>query len=330
MSETVQDAVATPTVEEALDAALQIAPACRTLRQVAGEVNESLGLDWTAAKWRGIWKHEASAKWRVEKRLGEAHNRHVHGQKLHLRGNLRGADINDIHVPYQDADAIRLAAKIIRWWQPNVLVYNGDLNDFPGLSKWDPNPARKYRMQDEVDELQADVLIPLNVAAGKCRKIALPGNHDLRLLKMLWANPELFSVRALQLPELWQTDQLGMEYAGYAVVVNDRLENSHGTRVSAMSGYAAKAELVKRGYSISTITGHVHRAGRHEFQPPYGPLIVGQESPCLCNLEPEYMVDPNWVQGLTLWETRAADVWIEAVTFGRDYTAQVGDKRFGL
>ena len=42
------------------------------------------------------------------------------------------------------------------------------------------------------------------------------------------------------------------------------------------------------------------------------------------------MVDPNWVQGLTLWETRAADVWIEAVTFGRDYTAQVGDKRFGL
>ena len=59
MAETVQDAVATPTVEEALDAALQIAPACRTLRQVAGEVNESLGLDWTAAKWRGIWKHEA-------------------------------------------------------------------------------------------------------------------------------------------------------------------------------------------------------------------------------------------------------------------------------
>jgi len=330
MTEAVQDAATEPAVEEALDAALRIAPACRTLKQVGREVNDTLGLDWSDAKWRGVWKREASAKWRIEKRLGEARAQHIHGQKLFVAGDMRGATVNDIHVPYHDPEAIILAGKIIKWWQPNLLVWNGDLNDFPGLSKWDPNPTRRYRMQDEVDELQADVLIPLNAAAGKCRKVALPGNHDLRLLKLLWAQPELFSVRALQLPELWQVDRLGMEYAGYAVVVNEQLEVSHGTRVSAMSGYSAKAELIKRGYSISTNTGHVHRAGRHEFRPPYGPLIVGQESPCLCRLDPEYLVDPNWVQGLTLWETRGADLWIEAIVFSRDYRAQVGAKEFGL
>ena len=60
---------------------------------------------------------------------------------------------------------------------------------------------------------------------------------------MLWANPELFSVRALQLPELWQTDQLGMEYAAMPSWSTTGWRTATA-RVSAMSGYAAKAELV--------------------------------------------------------------------------------------
>jgi hypothetical protein len=245
---------------------------------------------------------------------------------------MKGAVVNDTHAPFHDPFAIKLASKVIKWWKPDVLVHNGDQSDFAGLSKFDQNPNRKFRMQDDVDQWQVEVAIPLNVAAGPgCRKIVLPGNHDLRVLKFMWQYPELFSVRSLHLPALFEVQKLGMEYVGYAVVIDNLIEISHGTKVSAYSGYSAKAELLKRGYSICTITGHVHRAGRHEYTPPYGnEIIVGQESPCLCSLTPDDMVDPNWVQGLTLFEVKDRKVWIHAVVFNEDYTCHISGKWFGL
>lgn len=318
-------------VEEAIALATSVASTYRTLVQVAQAVNQQLGLEWSDAKWRGLWKSNPAARFIVQKRLGEAQNRHTHGQKLLIPGNVRGAAVNDTHAPYHDLNAIALAAKVIKWWKPDVLIHNGDQCDFSGLSKFEQNPARKFRAQDDVDQWQTEVAIPLNMAAGsQCEKIVLPGNHDLRALKLLWQFPELFSVRALHLPALWEVDKLGMTYVGYAVVIDGVLEVSHGTKVSVHAGYAAKAELLKRGYSISTITGHVHRAGRHEFARPYGGVVIGQESPCLCNLEPEYMVDPNWVQGLTLFEVKDKQVWIQAVEFTPDYRCHVGNKWFGI
>ena len=42
------------------------------------------------------------------------------------------------------------------------------------------------------------------------------------------------------------------------------------------------------------------------------------------------MIDPNWTLGLTLFETRGVDVWIEAIEFAPDYTCIVDGKRVGL
>lgn len=318
-------------VDEAIALATTVASTHRTLVQVAAEVNHQLGLGWSDAKWRGIWKANPAAKFTVQKRLGESLNRHNHGQKLHIRGNVRGAIVNDTHAPYHDPNAIALATKVIKWWKPDLLVHNGDQCDFQGLSKFDQNPARKFRAQDDVDQWQTEIAIPLNMAAGtRSRKIVLPGNHDLRFLKLLWQNPELFSVRSLHLPALWEVDKLGMEYVGYGVVVDNLLEISHGTKVSVHAGYAAKAELLKRGYSISTATGHNHREGRHEYTRPYGGLVIGQEIPCLCNREPDYQVDPNWVQGLGLFDIKDGNLWLQSVTFTNDYLCNVGGKWFGL
>lgn len=148
------------------------------------------------------------------------------------------------------------------------------------------------------------------------------------MLKFLWQHPDLFNVRALQLPALWELDKLGMEYAGY-VVLSNLLEVSHGTKTSPHAGYAAKAELLKRGYSISTATGHVHRAGRHEQMTPYNGLLIGQEVPCLC-LDPDYMVDPNWAKGFALLEIKRQNLWLQAVTITSDYRCCVNGKWFEL
>ena len=91
----------------------------------------------------------------------------------------------------------------------------------------------------------------------------------------------------------------------------------------------AKAEQEKRRFAISTITGHVHRAGR--FQTKVGDRhTVGVEAPCLCSLDPEYMVDPDWVQGITLFTIRGGMARVQTVQFELDYTCEVGKEFFEL
>jgi hypothetical protein len=318
-------------MNDPIDAVLEAAPHYPTLTQASRSVNESLGLEWSDAKWRGIWKSNPGKRFLAQKKLGTAHKIHVHGQKLALQGDMRGVTVADTHAPYHDPRAIELACKVIEWWKPAVIVHNGDNVDFSGISKFDSNPARRFTTQDEVDIWQCEVAIPLNEAAGaKSRKLLLPGNHDLRFLKLMWQQPELFSLRSLSLPVLFQAEELGMEYVGYGVTVNDALFITHGTKVSQQSGYSGRAELAALGYSYSTNTGHVHRAGRHEFRTPTGRVRVGQECPCLCGLSPEYIVAPNWVQGLTLWQTDGDNLWIYAVTFTPDYTCLIAGKKFSV
>ena len=146
-----------------------------------------------------------------------------------------------------------------------------------------------------------NVVAPINHAVGKkCRKIFLPGNHKARLQKFLWTHPELFSLRDLELRNVLKLSNYGIEYAAYSVQFGDVLEVSHGTRVNKWAGMSAKAEQELRRYSMSTITGHVHRSGT--FKTKVGnEWRTGQESPCLCTLKPEYMRNPDWQQGITLF-----------------------------
>lgn len=319
-----------PLSEEAIAAIARLAPQYRTLAQLGRAVNETLGLEWSDAKWRGLWKDKPTARFTAEKLLGTGQVRRF-GETLRIPGNTRAVVVNDVHAPYQDDNAIALAAKVVRWWRPDLLVHNGDNNDFPGLSsKFSPNPARKFRAQDEVEIWQRHVALPLLEASGShCRTVVLPGNHDARLLRLLREQPDLFSIKSLQLPALWELDKLGMDYAEYAVVLDGLLEISHGTKVAAEAGYAVKNELAKRHWAISVMIGHTHRSGGTSAKVG-NRWVYGREVPCLCDLHPEYMVDPNWSLGLALCEVRGGRVNIMPVDFYEDYTCCVAGKWFGV
>jgi hypothetical protein len=144
-------------VDQALNAALLASPSCQTLIQAARNANEALGLDWSDAKWRGIWKSNPGDAFLTRKKLGESLFRHVHGQKLHLPGDMKGATVGDSHSPYHDAKAISLGARVLRWWKPDVLVHNGDNIDCAAISRFDTNPNRAFSIPDEVDAWQAEV-----------------------------------------------------------------------------------------------------------------------------------------------------------------------------
>jgi hypothetical protein len=315
-------------IMDELEAAIRIAPLCRTQAEVGRRVNEALGQEHSEATWRGLFKNNPVIRERVRKALGTAVHR---GPSVAtVEGSVRGAVTNDVHVPFHDKDALRLAAKVLEAWKPDVHIMAGDMMDFYVASDYDKNPARAIRLQDEVDTWHCEVVAPLTDAVGKrCRQIYLPGNHENRLLRHLWRHPALFGVRALELPHLLELSHYGIEYAESAVNFPGVLEVSHGTKVSREPGASARAELHDRYYSISTITGHVHRAGKVTVDTPQG-VLIGQESPCLCIRDMEYVLRPKWTQGLTLFAIDKGRLWIEAVVFSSDYMCMVNGKVLGL
>ncbi len=266
---------------------VEVAPSYSKVTHVTRQVNEILNLDYSDGCWRGILKKNPTLLEKIKKALGTGKSETA--DTIHIAGNIVGAVVNDVHVPYHDKTAIALACKVLAWWKPDTLIYNGDLLDFYDLSRYDKNPGRQYRLQDEIDLFHTDVVAPINHAVGKkCRKVFLPGNHEARLQKFLMAHPELFSLRDLELRNVLKLTNYDIEYAAYSVQFGDVLEVSHGTRVNKWAGMSAKAEQELRRYSMSTITGHVHRSGT--FKTKVGDTWkTGQESPCLCTLTPEYM-----------------------------------------
>jgi Calcineurin-like phosphoesterase len=313
---------------EALAKGIELAPLFSSLAQVARAVNDALNLDWSAGAWRGLWVRNPEVAERVRKKLGTASAEQP--RTITIQGDVRGVVFSDIHAPFHDRNAIALAAKVTRWWKPDVAIWNGDNADFYGASRYDKNPARSFRIQDEVDIWHIECMAPLVAAVpAKAEKILLPGNHEYRLEIKLWQNPDLFGIRSLALPELFDLKRFGIRYASQRVRFGNELEVTHGDRVSKWAGMSAKAEQEKRRFAIKTITGHVHRAGKFVTRVGDG-YTVGQENPCLCSLSPEYMTDPDWVQGITLFTIRNGVARIQVVQFEPDYTCEIGKEFFSL
>jgi hypothetical protein len=308
-----------------------VAPKSRTLAQVGRAVNDLLGLDYSGAKWRGIWKDDPFMRGAAARLLGTDTPRPP--KLLTIEGDGRGAVLSDIHVPYQDRNALRLVVKVLSWWEPDWLIFNGDDLDFAALSSYVQNPDRYYRTQDEADIWHHEVAYPavstVRKRKRKARVIKVPGNHCLRLRRQLWQAPGFYGTRALDLPELLGLEQLGIEYAEQAVRFDDQLQVSHGTIVRGKAAFTARAELEKVRYAFSTITGHVHRDGVSTTRTPYG-WVAGYEVGCLCSLDPEWMLDPDWMLSFGLFERRGKQTRIFTVPIFDDYTCAIGKEWFGL
>lgn len=314
-------------LQEAIDAAKRYAPKCKSLKQVATAVNEELGLEWTAAKWRGIWKDKAVFRFDVEQLLGED-LRKIEAVET-LKGDYKIAVGGDMHVPYHDPNIIALFCKVLKWWKPDVTVLNGDLNDNEGISRFDQDPRRKTTMQGEVDQTKRDVFIPIRQAVGKAKVKVLPGNHDNRLEKLLWQYPDLFSIRATTLPELWELERFDIDYASHAIRFGDDLEVTHGIKVSTESGYSVTGELRKRHWGISVLMNHIHRVGFVSTRVGKG-WRYGIENGCMCYLDPNYMTDANWANAFSLGWIKNHNVAVRPVPVFPDYTCCVDGKWFGL
>jgi len=50
--------------------------------------------------------------------------------------------LSDVHLPFHAPNAVELAIQVIKVWQPDRVIFNGDIMDFYAVSTHDKNPER--------------------------------------------------------------------------------------------------------------------------------------------------------------------------------------------
>lgn len=204
--------------------------------------------------------------------------------------NGRIIALSDIHFPFQDEKAVSAALNYVRFAAPEIIVLNGDIMDFYMLSRFAKGEGRNPMEEIEMCRSFMRLLRDENPQAQIYYTL---GNHETRLEKnILMKAPELASIieDVFTILKVSEFDIRGCS----SLTVNDNLVFKHGTLLGNKSCLSAIKEM-ENSY-MSGCSGHTHRLGKYIARKA-GRKFVWIESGCLCDLNPEYVANPNWQQG---------------------------------
>ena len=202
---------------------------------------------------------------------------------------------SDIHIPFQDKAAVKAFLSYVKGKQPEIIVLNGDVLDMFMLSRFTKGEGRNPL--EEIKMCQA-LLATLRSTCPNSEIFYVIGNHETRLEKyVLNKAPELASLIE-DVFSIIKVEDYNVRGCA-SLTINDNFVMKHGTYIGNKSGLSAIKEM-ENAY-MSGATGHVHRLSTYRARKA-GRKFVWIETGCLCDLNPEYCVNPNWCQGFAVVE----------------------------
>ena len=197
---------------------------------------------------------------------------------------------SDVHIPFQDSRAVTSFITYCKEKQPDVIILNGDILDMFLLSRFTKGEGRNPL--EEITECRS-LLKELRDACKKSAIYYIIGNHETRLERyVLTKAPELSSLIE-DVFTILKVDEFNVRGCA-SLTINDKILFKHGTLLGNKSGLSAIKEM-ENSY-MSGCSGHTHRLCKYIARKA-GKKFFWIETGCLCDLNPEYMINPNWQQG---------------------------------
>lgn len=162
---------------------------------------------------------------------------------------------SDFHIwPGEESTCLRAFKKFVDDIKPNIVILNGDVMDFPRISRHPQNWEKAPDPQEEIEAAQ-DHLSDIEKAAKRgTRKVWTQGNHDARFEQMIAnALPQYRGVKGVHLYDHFATWERAMScfinegVDGGATMVKHRWKSGQG---------ATRANTLNAG--VSMVTGHLH------------------------------------------------------------------------
>lgn len=252
---------------------------------------------------------------------------------------------SDFHGQFSDPFAMRVWHDVMKLVQPDGVVFNGDVCDFPTVGRFSQIPgAGALSLADEIKFVKKHILAPARKILGPKKPITYHiGNHEHRLVRYLADTaPELADLDCLRWDNLFGIDELGIEmvFGGnwLAPRQSDRKGNikrtykvyydcfavSHGHSIAAN----AMAEELKR-FGLSGTSGHTHRPGIHTAPTLANPHLSWTSTGMMAGFAvgKTYVDGPSqWTMGFALFtiDPAAGIVIPQPVTIYEDFASFCG------
>lgn len=234
-----------------------------------------------------------SARLHTEQEIARFAKRNVlryHGRHDKLKGrrsHIEGLVASDLHSAHCDPFAwdVFLAECIAR--QPDAIVFNGDVVDFPAVSTHPKLPGHFHlSLQGEIDWARSRFKQVREVCPNAAIYFVI-GNHEYRLVRYLAdTKPSLASLNALDFSALFGLEEFEVslvcrssflapttkmragDVAENWIILGECYAVTHGI---SCSKFSAEKEL--QTFKMSGTSGHVHRPQIHfDNSPGTGPL----------------------------------------------------------
>lgn len=205
---------------------------------------------------------------------------------------------SDHHLPQMNTAAYKAVLHFIGEVRPDYHYLAGDILDCHDQSTFTKDPDLTGRTTEAI-ELANDMLDELAKVSSNTITKVIFGNHEQRLTRGLWDNPDLipFLAGKSRTPDNLLADALSLDereiawYPYHSVVDHWGFSISHGEYANI---HAAKKELETHG--TSGVSGHIHRQAMWERRDRNGTRAwysIGG----LCSHDVSYRPINGWVNG---------------------------------
>lgn len=211
-----------------------------------------------------------------------------HKPPLKIKGPLKLLVLSDLHVPYHDDRALKIAIEHGIAEGCEGVYLNGDSIDFYAISKWQKDPKQR-NLKNECDTTR---IILQELAKHFPKRWYKCGNHDERWDFYLWQRAE----ELVDFVEFELQGVLGLEEYGYEFIRSKqwaelgKLPILHGHEM--MRGLTSPVNMARGLWlklASTAMCGHGHRSSSHTEPLSFQRKVVQCWSVgCLCQLHPDY------------------------------------------
>jgi len=207
------------------------------------------------------------------------------------------AIISDVHIPFQQNEAVTTALDFIKEYNPTHLVINGDLMDCYQMSNYERRPDERD-FKYEIDATRS-FLENLKKVFPQAKIIYKFSNHEERWEKFLWRKaPEVWGFEEFHLEKMLKLKEYGIEcvkdkrliHAGKMIIV-------HGHEFGRQFMSVSPARTFYNRSQTNVIGGHLHQISEYSCKDLKGNSHVAYSTGCLCLLNPDYAPINNWNHG---------------------------------